>query len=145
MAIKVLKRVNEKVKFFYRQNEYLTTRLKRLLSGALIQPHFDDRCTLWCPLLNKNIKHKLQVGQNKCIRLGLGLCPHSSIGAIHLRKINWLPISERVKSCIAVTLFKYWNVIVPSHINMFKLSYNRYNTRSQMALDKPLRKRKTGH
>ena len=67
------------------------------------------------------------------------------IGAAHFRKINWLPVSERVESCITTTVCKYWNEIIPSNINdVFKLSYNSYNTRSQMALDIPLRKISTG-
>ena len=36
MEMKVLKKVNAKVKFLHRQNEYLTARLKRLLRNALI-------------------------------------------------------------------------------------------------------------
>ena len=62
-----------------------------------------------------------------------------------LRKINWLPVSDRVKCCIANTVFKYWNRIVPGYIHeMFKPSFCRYNTRSQMPLDMPLRKTNTG-
>ena len=67
--------------------------------------------------------------------LYLDLLPRSHIGVAHFKKINWLPASEKVKSCIATTVFKYWNGIVPSYINyMFNPSCNRYNTRSQMAL-----------
>lgn len=41
-----------------------TPRLKRLLCKVLIQRHFDNGCTVWFPLLNKNLKqifrkHKL--------------------------------------------------------------------------------------
>ena len=41
IAMKVLKKVNAKVKFLYRQNKYLTPRLKILLCNALIHRHFD--------------------------------------------------------------------------------------------------------
>ena len=40
MASKVLKKVNAKLKFLYRQSRYLTPAYKRLLCNALIQPHF---------------------------------------------------------------------------------------------------------
>ena len=54
-------------------------------------------------------------------------------------------VSDRVEYCIANTVFKYWNGIVPGYIHeMFKPSLCRYSTRSQMALDIPLRKAKTG-
>ena len=96
-------------------------------------------------LLNQNLKHKLQTAQNKCMCLCLDLPPHSHIGAIHLRKINWLPVSERVESCIVRLFFKYYNGIVPSYINdMFKPSSNKYNTGSQMALDISQQKINTG-
>ena len=52
MAMNVLKRVNAKVKFCYRHNQYLTPKLKKLLCNALIQPHFDYVCKSWFPLLN---------------------------------------------------------------------------------------------
>ena len=44
----------------------LTLRLKRVLCNTLIQTHFDYGCISWFPLLNKNLKHKLQTAQNKC-------------------------------------------------------------------------------
>ena len=58
---------------------------------------------------------------------------HSSL------KKNWLSASERVECYIATIRFKYWNGTVPSHVNdMFNFSYNRYNTRSKVALYLPL-------
>ena len=32
----------------------------------------------------------------------------SHINPSHFRKINWLPVSDRVEYCIAKTVFKYW-------------------------------------
>ena len=47
--------------------------------------------------------------------------------------------------CIANTVFKYWNGIVPAYTyEMFKPSLCRYSTSSLMALDVPLRKTNTG-
>ena len=40
MTITVLKQVNGKVQFHCRENKYLTTRLKKVLCNALIQPRF---------------------------------------------------------------------------------------------------------
>ena len=102
----------------------------------LIQSHFDYGCSSWFPLLKKNLKLKLQKAQNKCIRFCLNLPPRSHINPSHFRKINWLPVSDRVEYCIANTVFKYWNGIVPGYIHeMFKPSLCRYSTRLQMALD----------
>ena len=47
----------------------------------------------------------------------------------------------RVELCTATSVFKYWNQLAPSYFNqIFTPSSNTYNTRSQMALDIPLRK-----
>ena len=113
-----------------------------LLCNALIQPHFDYGCSLWFPLL----KLKLQKPQNKCTCFCPNLPTSSHINPSHFRKIKWLFVSDRVEYCIANnTVFKYWNGIAPEYIHeMFKPSLCRYSTRSQMALDKPLRKTNTG-
>ena len=76
----------------------------------------------------KNLKLKLQKSQNKCIRFSLNLAPRSHIDPSHFRKINWLPVSDRVEYCIANTVFKYWNGIVSEYIHeMFKPSLCRYS------------------
>ena len=117
MASKVLKKINAKLKFLYRQSRYLTPAYRRLLCNALIQPHFDYGCSSWFPLLKKNLKAKLQKAQNKCISFCLNLPPRSYIDPSYLRKINWLPVSDRVKYCIANTVFKNWNGIAPGYIH----------------------------
>ena len=61
----------------------------------------------------------------------LGSTPLFPIGMINLREIYLLLVSKRVESCVATTFF---------NIGMFKPSYNRYKTRSQMKFDIPLRK-----
>ena len=107
MTMKVLNKVNAKVKFLYRRNNYLTLRLKKLQPNALIQSHFDYGCTLWFPHLNKNLKHKVQAVQNKCIRLCLDLPSRSHTDVFHLEKITRLSISERLGVCLETTAFKY--------------------------------------
>ena len=135
------KKIKAKLKFLYRQSRYLAPAYRRLLCNALIQLYFNYGCSPWFSLLKKNSKLKLRKAQNKCIRFCLNLSPRSHINPSHFRKINWLPVSDRVEYCIANTVFKYWNGIVPGYIHeMFKPSLCRYSTRSQMALNIPLRK-----
>ena len=62
----------------------------------------------------KKSKTKAPSAKNKYICLCLDLPPCSHIGVIYFKKINWLPVSERVESCIATVVFKYWNGIVQS-------------------------------
>ena len=41
MALKVINKINGRLKFFYKKNRYLTPYLKRPLCNAIIQSHFD--------------------------------------------------------------------------------------------------------
>ena len=71
MGLKVLKKVNGKLRFLYRQ------------------PHFDFACNAWYPNLTKGLnKNKLQISQNKCIRCCLFLGNREGIRYKHLAKIN---------------------------------------------------------
>ena len=73
MALRVIEKSNSRLKFLFRKNRFLDVPLRRLLCNTLIQPHFDYTCTVWYPNLSKKLKDKLQVTQNKCIRLCLKL------------------------------------------------------------------------
>ena len=53
MSAKVLNTVNNRLKFLYRKQKFLSLSLRRLLCNALIQPHFDYACVAWYPLLDK--------------------------------------------------------------------------------------------
>ena len=61
MAIKSLRKINTKLQFLYRQNEFLYLKLHRLLCNALDQPHFAYACISWYPLINQKMRNKLQV------------------------------------------------------------------------------------
>ena len=88
---------------------------------------------------------KFQIAQIKCIRYCLDLPPRTHISAIHFRKINWLPVEQREELCTDNTVFRFWNQLTPSYFeDIFTPSFNKYNTRSQMALDIPLRKTTMG-
>ena len=64
MAAKVLNTVNNRLKFLYRKQKFLSLSLRRLLCNALIQPHFDYACVAWYPLLNKRQSKRIQIAQN---------------------------------------------------------------------------------
>ena len=73
MALNIINKINKKLKFLYRKNDFLTPALRRLLINALIQPHFDYACSAWYPNLTKELKHRIQTTQNKCMRFCLRL------------------------------------------------------------------------
>ena len=74
MALKVLTKVNGRLRFLYRQGKYLNKRLRRMLCNTIIQPHFDYASSAWYPNLSVGLKKKLQIDQNKyvpyCLYLG---------------------------------------------------------------------------
>ena len=67
MALKVIKKINQKLKFLCRKNQFLTPEFRRLMCNAIIQLHCDYACSAWYPNLTQKLKKKLQVMQNKCI------------------------------------------------------------------------------
>ena len=69
MTLNVIHEINNKTKFLYCKNDFLTPTLRRLLCNALIQPHVDYACPAWYPNLTKKLKHRIQTTQNKCLRL----------------------------------------------------------------------------
>ena len=141
MATKVLRLVNNRLKFLYRKQKFLTLSLRRLLCNALIQPHYDYACSAWYPSLNKRLSKKIQTSQNKCIRYCLNLDNRAHVGIDEFIKINWLPTKERVAQCICVNIFKFFNKMSPQYMSeILHPSHSRYNTRmATLKLDLPFR------
>ena len=67
MAESLLKNANARLKFLYRNKQYLTQHTKQRLVMSLIQWH-DYACCIWYKGFNKVLKTKLQTTQNKLIR-----------------------------------------------------------------------------
>ena len=147
MALKVLKKVNGRLRFLYRQGKYLNPRLRRMLCNTLIQPHFDYASSAWYPNLCKGLKDKLQIAQNKCIRFCLFLDNRKGIRYNDFKEINWLPIEERVNQFIAVSVYKFSNKLAPKYMDdIFQKFENtrmtRYTDKTKLAI--PFRKHEYG-
>ena len=100
MALSVINKINNKLKFLYRKNRFLTPTLRRLLCNALIQPHFNYACSAWYPNLTKKLKNRIQTSQNKCIRFCLQLDKMTHISHKEFETLNWLPVTERANQGI---------------------------------------------
>ena len=123
MALKVISKINCRLRFLYRKNRFLSQPLRRLLCNALIQPHFDYACSAWYPNLNNRLKSKLQILQNKSIRFCLNLDSKTHIGLTEFEKINWLPINDQFEQCISSMTFTYFNYLSPLYMSdAFKLA-----------------------
>ena len=93
MALSVINKINNKLKFFHRKKRFLTPSLRGLLCNALIQPHFDYACSAWY----SNLKSRNQTTQNKCIRSCLQLDKMAQISYKEFETLNWLRVTERFK------------------------------------------------
>ena len=113
MALKVINKINGKLKFIYRENRYLTKELRRMLCNALVQPHSDYECPAWYPNLNEETKKKIQIMQNKSMRFCLKLDKMHHISESEFKLINWLPTSKRVDQCINTTTYNFVNNTSP--------------------------------
>ena len=137
MASNILRKINPKPRLLYRRRRYLTSTLRRPLSNALIQPHFDYWCSSWFPLLKENLKIKLRKAQNKYIRFCLNLPLRSRINPTLFRK-NKVMLFLWI-SFLSTSMERYRII----H-EIFELLLLGYSTGSQMPLDIPLRKTNTG-
>ena len=59
-AHNVVNKINNKVKFLYCQNSFLTSALRHLLCSASKQLHFDYACSAWYLNLIKKLRHRIQ-------------------------------------------------------------------------------------
>ena len=147
MAVKVINKVNSRLKFLHRQSRFLTPYLRRLLCNAIIQPHFDYACSAWYPNLSKRLKNRLQTTQNKCIRFCLQLGHKTHISKKDFEDINWLQIQDRFQQCINSSVYKYFEKRCPFYMeNIYKPTlYRVHNTRnSHNRLTQPFRKTNLG-
>ena len=106
VALKVVNKINRKLKFIYGKNVYLR---KELGSNALIQPHFDYPSPACYPNPDKKKWEKIQTMQNKCIRFCLKLDKMPDISRKEFRLINWLHVNKRVDQCINTITYNFVN------------------------------------
>ena len=147
MALKVINKINSRLKFLHRKNKLLTPALRRLLCNALIQPHFDYTSSAWYPNLTQKMKNKIQITQNKCIRYCLQLDKMTHISKNEFETLNWLPVKDRCNQSINSIVFKYFTKQCLSYLNeVFELACpNNLKTRnSYLKLICPFRKTNMG-
>ena len=109
MALKTTKKIDQKLKFLYRKNRFLTPELRQLSCNAIIQPHFDHACSTWYPNLKQKLKRRVLVMQNKCICFCLQLDKMSTISHKEFKDLNWLPVINRFEQCVISIVFKFIN------------------------------------
>ena len=112
----ILKKASSRLKFLYRYSEILNTNSRKTLCFALIQCHFDYSSSSWYSGINKTLKKKLQIMQNKIIRFILKLGNRAHIGCKELDKVNMLKVSERVTQIKLNHIHKIWSNSCPIYL-----------------------------
>ena len=95
----------------------LNFQCRKTLCSALIQCHFDYSCSSWYPGINKGLKDKLQVTQNKVIRFILNLDNRAHIGNEELIKAGFLNVTDRVKQLKLGHVFKIKSKTSPYYLS----------------------------
>ena len=146
MATRTLGKINGRLRFLFRKQNFLDFPLHRLLANALIQPHFDYACSAWFPLIDKRLTKKIRTAQNECIRFCLNLNNRAHIGVREFKNINWLPTKKRFEQCTATSVFKFFDNSAPSYMSeMFlPVGQGRITQRSKNKSNQPFRKSNKG-
>ena len=147
MALQVISKINKRLKFLYRNRDFLTPSLRRMLCNSLLQPHFDYACSAWYPNLNKCLKTKLQIVQNKCIRFCLQSGYRKHIGVREFEAINWLPVGVRFEQCVNTHVYKCYHKLCPDYMSEIfspAKSSERRTRSSSFKLTRPFRKSVNG-
>ena len=130
----ILKKANSRLKFLYRCKDALNFNTRKILCTALIQCHFDYSCSSWFSGVNKTMRKKLQIMQNKIVRFTLNLRRRDSVRNKELLKIDALNVPDRVKQLKMNHVFKIRNQTSPSYMlsnfNRLNANNNRMTTRA---------------
>ena len=59
MTLKVINKINGKLKFLCRKNKFVIPELRRIHYNVLIQPHFDYACQLGTQIIPKNTNYAI--------------------------------------------------------------------------------------
>ena len=113
----IIKKANTRLKFLYRNKNLLNFQCRKTLCSALIQCHFDYSCSSWYPGINKGLKDKLQITQNKIARFILNYDNRAHIGHKELAKAGFLNVSDRVKQLKLGHVFKIKNKTSPYYLS----------------------------
>ena len=112
----IVHKVNNRLRFLYRQARFLDVKCKMSLCSALITCHMDYACSSWYSILTNTLRKKLQVCQNKVVRFILDLPPMHSINYNVLSVLNLLNVEYRVVQLRLNHVFNIYHGKAPSYL-----------------------------
>ena len=132
MATSIISKTIGKLKFLYRYKSILSQNLRKKLSTALLQCHFDYCATAWYPSLSIKMKRKMQITQNKIVRFVLNLGPREHIGQLELNSLGFLNVNDRVEQLRLNQVYKIYHNSSPVYLTSgFELLANAHKVRTR--------------
>ena len=120
MTAKVVKKVNQRIRFLHRIAPLVGRDTLKTLASALIQPHFDYGVHVWYRDATKALKTKLQTAQNKLIRLLLKLPSRAHLTANHMLNVGWLLVADRVQFLAMGLVYKiHYTSKIPTYLSKY--------------------------
>ena len=106
----------------------MNAKTRKTLSSALIMCHFHYACSVWYSGLNKKLRNKLQVVQNKILRFIKQETPRYNVNSHVLAELNLLKVETRVSQLRLSRAFNIFHGNSPSFLqeNFSKVCDNQY-------------------
>lgn len=135
MALSIIKKSNSRLKFLYRQANFLDSNTKKLLCSALVLCLFDYSISSWFGGISKQMAKSLQIAQNKIIRFILKESARYHIVCEDYKSLNFLNIQCRAKQLRLNHVFDIFNEAGPDYLssNFTRVSnVHHYKTRGSV-------------
>ena len=132
IVLNIVKKVNSRLKFLYRQANYFNQNVKKMICSALVLCLFDYSISAWYGGISKYHAHRLQRAQNKVIRFILNKDFMYHIDHADFKSLGILNINTRAEQLRLNHVFNIFYDTCPDYMkeNFFRLSnLHSYNTR----------------
>ena len=96
-AENVIKKCAVRLSFLYRKATFLDFHCRKLLTAALIQPHFDYCASSWYEGVPKRLKLRFDALQRRMVRFIHSQGPMEHIGLQDFRALSWLTVPDRIR------------------------------------------------
>lgn len=113
----VCKKLGKKIGFFHRASLYLSQWSRILVYNTIIYHHF-NYCTSMLISCNKTELNRMQLLQNKCMRIILNCNIYTPVKNM-LNTLNWLSVEQNIKKANMVLIYKIVKQMVPKYLQIF--------------------------
>jgi hypothetical protein len=113
----VLGRINARLSFLYCKANCLDFHTRKILAGALVQPHFEYCCSSWFAGASGRLRDRLCAVQRKIVRFISNKPLRSHAGQQEFTSLGWLPLGSRVSYFRLLHVFKILNGMAPQYFS----------------------------